>query len=182
MSEKPMSETTFLKKIEQESGENVSVCFQCRKCSNGCPVVFAMDNPPHRMMRMVQMGMKKELLEGNTIWVCATCETCATRCPNDIEIATVMDTLRHMYRRDKVRGKEYKMPIFHQVFLNSIKVTGRVFELGMVAQYKLKTKDYFQDAKLGWEMFKKGKLKMFPHTVKKMAEIRKIFTESARKG
>lgn len=176
-----MPDNLLLANIEKECGVKVSACFQCRKCSNGCPVVFAMDYPPHRMMRMLQMGLREELLQGNTMWVCATCETCATRCPNDIEIALVMDVLRRWHQKEKKPGRAHTMPLFHESFLHSIRNHGRVFELGMVGGYKIKTGDYFQDARLGLEMFKRGKLKLLPQRIKKMAEVRKIFTRAGHK-
>jgi heterodisulfide reductase subunit C len=175
-----MIDNSFLKMMEKQSGEKISSCFQCQKCTNGCPVVYAMDYPPHKMVRMVQMGMKEELLKSSTIWVCATCETCAARCPNDIEIATVMDSLRQMYREEAVAGKEKNSPVFHQVFLNSIRRNGRVFELGMVGQYKMKTREYLQDFKLGIEMFKRGRLKLFPQGIKGKKEVRNIFQEAEK--
>ncbi len=177
-----MTDNWLLQHIETESGVRVSACFQCRKCSNGCPVVFAMDYPPHRMMRMLQMGLRDELLRGNTMWVCATCETCATRCPNDIEIALVMDVLRRLSQAEaKPERSTSTMPVFHQVFLQSIKRHGRVFELGMVGGYKMKTGDYLQDARLGLEMFKRGKLKLLPRRIKKMADVKKMFSRAGRK-
>jgi heterodisulfide reductase subunit C len=181
MCEKEMADNSLLDHIEKECGVKVSACFQCRKCSNGCPVVFAMDYPPHRMMRMLQMGLRDELLQGNTMWVCATCETCATRCPNDIEIALVMDVLRRLYQKEKKPDRTNTMPLFHESFLQSIRNHGRVFELGMVGGYKIKTGDYFQDARLGLEMFKRGKLRLLPQRIKKMAEVRKIFARAGHK-
>jgi heterodisulfide reductase subunit C len=103
---------SFLKLVEKESGEKIASCFQCQKCSNGCPVVYAMDYPPHRMMRLIQLGMEDELLASNTIWVCATCETCSTRCPNDIEIASVMDILRELSHKGQSKSKEQKKRVF----------------------------------------------------------------------
>jgi len=77
----------FLEEVNQHSGEKVQLCFQCFKCSLGCPVSFAMDYLPHQLLRMVQMGLKDRVLHSHTIWVCAACETCTTRCPNHIDIA-----------------------------------------------------------------------------------------------
>jgi heterodisulfide reductase subunit C len=71
-------------------------CYQCRKCSSGCPVSFSMELLPHQVMRMIQLEADRELLTANTAWVCAGCQTCTTRCPNDIDIAGVMDELRQL--------------------------------------------------------------------------------------
>jgi CO dehydrogenase/acetyl-CoA synthase alpha subunit len=55
-----------------------------------CPVAFAMDYKPNQICRW-SLGMKERVLSSKTIWVCASCYTCSTRCPNDIDIAKVMD-------------------------------------------------------------------------------------------
>jgi len=71
----------FLEEVEGGSGVKVSACFQCRKCTNGCPVTFAMDLYPDQVMRYIQLGIREPVLNSSTIWVCASCETCTTRCP-----------------------------------------------------------------------------------------------------
>jgi heterodisulfide reductase subunit C len=133
---------------------------------------------------MIQMGLKDEVLKSATIWVCASCETCTTRCPNDIDIAKVMDTMRVMSRRLGMPAGEKRVPIFHDAFLSSIKRMGRVYELGMIGDYTLKSGDasvklksgsLMEEAKLGWQMFKKGKLKLFPRRIKGRGEIKRLF-------
>lgn len=69
----------FLDQVENQSGQKVRICYQCGKCSAGCPVAYAMDLLPNQVMRLVQLGLKEEVLTCATIWLCASCETCATR-------------------------------------------------------------------------------------------------------
>ena len=88
----------------EEKGIHVQDCYQCQKCSAGCPVVFAMDYKPNQIMQMVSLGMKERVLNCKTIWVCASCYTCSTRCPNDIDIAGVMDRLRQAALREGIRA------------------------------------------------------------------------------
>ena len=89
--EKPVLEPKrgLAEQIKAEHGEDVNRCYQCLKCSAGCPMTFAMDYPPSQIMRMVQLGQEDDLLASKTIWVCLTCNTCSIRCPNDIDIALV---------------------------------------------------------------------------------------------
>ena len=175
---------TWLAEVEKVSGVAVSACYQCKKCSSGCPVTFAMDYLPNQILHMIQMGLKDEVLKSATIWVCASCETCTTRCPNDIDIAKIMDTMRRASLKSGLAIGEKRVPIFHESFLSSIKSKGRVFELGMIGIYtlksgdtstKLKTGTLLGDAKLGWQMFKKGKLKLLPQKIKGTREIKKLF-------
>jgi heterodisulfide reductase subunit C len=124
---------------------------------------------------MVQLGMAGDVLTSRTIWVCASCQTCTTRCPNDIDIAGLMDTLRQTARARGIPCPEPRIAAFHDALLKSIRRHGKVFELEMTLGYKLATGDLMGDAGLGWEMFKRGKLRFFPSRVGDMKGVRKIF-------
>ena len=96
---------SFVQKIEELSGQKLLVCYQCGKCSAGCPAVSQMDILPNQIIRFAQLGLKEELLESKSIWVCASCYTCNVRCPKGIKIAEVMEALRQVLlrkRRDHV--------------------------------------------------------------------------------
>lgn len=175
-------DAAFLAVVEAQSGQPVSRCFQCRKCTLGCPLAFAMDYTPNQVLRMVQLGLEEELMRSRTIWVCAACQTCTARCPNDIDIAHLMDTLRQLSHASGVAPAEPNVVAFHEAVLSSIRRHGRLFELGMVARYKLSTRDFLGDARLGWEMFRRGKLKFLPAGVRARGEIRAMFEKQQRKG
>jgi len=179
----------FLREVNEASGENVSLCYQCRKCSSGCPVTFAMDYLPDVILRMVQLGLKDRVLNSSTIWICASCETCTTRCPNEIDIAGVVDTLRRMALLEgRVAPPVRDVPKFHQAFLSSIRVGGRVHEIEMLSRYMLRTNlwaklrsgELLNQAKLGWGMFRRGKLKIRPQRIRQTGEIKKLFAKSGR--
>jgi len=157
------------------SGLNVQDCYQCQKCSAGCPVAFAMDYKPNQVMQMVSLRMKDRVLSSKTIWVCASCYTCSTRCPNDIDIAKVMDWLRQTAIREGVPPAEKEVALFHSTFLEAIRSHGRVHELSMMAKYKRKTGKWMEDFKLGWRMFAKGKLKIFPSVIRGKKEVKGFF-------
>ncbi len=94
-------EGDLLQEVEEYTGEKVSACFQCGKCSGGCPMVEAMDLLPHQVMRFAQMGLKEEVLGCKTLWVCASCFTCTARCQRDLDLAKVMEGFRVMQLRLK---------------------------------------------------------------------------------
>lgn len=180
---------TWINEVEKSSGISISACYQCKKCSSGCPVTFAMDYLPNQILHMIQMGLKDEVLKSATIWVCASCETCSTRCPNDIDIAKIMDVMRMASRRAGLAVGEKRVPIFHEAFLSSIKSKGRVYELGMIGQYTLKSGDVtaklksgslMEEVKLGWQMFKKGKLRLIPQKIKRRGEVKRLFKKLKR--
>ena len=155
----------------------VLACYQCKKCSAGCPVSPDMDILPHQVIRMVQFGMKERLLNSKTIWLCASCETCTTRCPNDVDLAKVMDVLRQMAINSGEPLGDSRVPFFHSVFLSSIRKRGRIYELEMIAKYKLKNREFKKDIKLGIMMFIKGKLKLLSPKIKGKKEIKDIFSQ-----
>jgi heterodisulfide reductase subunit C2 len=176
----------FLDEVEKESGIKVSACFQCRKCTNGCPVTFAMDLYPDQVIRYILLGLKREVQESATIWVCASCETCTTRCPNEIDIAGVMDYLKQTVVKEKRPTAEDKVLAFHQVFLDDIRKRGRVFETALVGNYLFKSGDWLQKLKdgsildemrLGWMMVRKGRLNLFPKKIEGVEEIRDLFKD-----
>jgi heterodisulfide reductase subunit C len=92
---------SFVQKIEELSGQKLLVCYQCGKCSAGCPAVSQMDILPNQIIRFAQLGLKEELLESKSIWVCASCYTCNVRCPKGIKIAEVMEALRQVLLRKR---------------------------------------------------------------------------------
>jgi len=165
----------FLNKLESMRID-VHACFQCGRCSSGCPVSDFFDLQVMEVVRLASYGMEEILLKCETIWLCAACETCATRCPNDIEIAALMDVLRALALKKGVPPAQPRIPIFHQSFLDSIKHWGRAYEVGMIAGYKLRSGDFLGDMKLGMQMFMKGKLRIIPHTIKEKSEIKEIFS------
>jgi len=101
----------FVAKVEELSGQNLLVCYQCGKCSAGCPAVHEMDILPNQIIRLTQLGLKEDLLESRAIWVCASCMTCNVRCPKGINIAEVIEALRQILlrqRQDHVKVEELK--------------------------------------------------------------------------
>jgi heterodisulfide reductase subunit C len=96
----------FVEKVEELSGQNLLVCYQCGKCSAGCPQVGEMDILPNQVIRLAQLGEQEELVNSRTIWVCASCLTCNVRCPKGVKIAEVMEAVRQVVlrkRKDHVR-------------------------------------------------------------------------------
>jgi heterodisulfide reductase subunit C len=169
------------KKIEELSGQKISACFQCQKCTNGCPVTFAMDIMPHKAMRFLHLGLVDEVMHSDTIWVCASCETCTTRCPNDIDIARVMDTLRQLSQREGVKSSQKNFPIFHSAFLSSIRRHGRVHETEMAVNYALKSggiAGLLKQAGTGLAMFTRGKIKILPPRLRAKNQVRNIFKKT----
>lgn len=165
----------FLSKLKDRDID-VAACFQCGRCSSGCPIGEFFDLTVMEVVRLAAYGQEERLMNCKTIWLCAACETCATRCPNAIEIAGLMDVVRELALRKGVPPSEPKVARFHNSFLDSIEKWGRTYEIGMIANYKIKTGDLFSDMGLGMRMFTKGKLKLVPHSIDGKSEIKKLFS------
>jgi len=170
-----------LAKIEKEAGTSVNLCYQCGKCTAGCPAAFAMDYPPRQVIRLLQLNLLDEALDAGSIWVCASCETCSARCPRGVDIASLMDTLRREALQQG-RLSDKKVAAFNKAFLGSVKSFGKVCEAGLMLQYNLSTGQFFKDMGLGLPMLKRGKLGMLPEKIKAREDMPKIFERAKKMG
>lgn len=157
------SVSEFADLLRATSGVDVNVCYQCRKCVSGCPVAYAMDYTPVQLFHATQLGLKDLVLGSTTIWLCASCETCVTRCPQDVDLVKVMDSMRLLALRSGVKPAVPEVAQFLCSSLQNIRVFGRLYEVGLIAQLKLATHQFRKDMGLGLEMLKKGKLVLVPH-------------------
>lgn len=169
--------------IEKRSGIRVRDCYQCGKCTAGCPIAYEMDIRPSQLIRFVQLGAKDIALRSRAIWLCASCETCTTRCPMNVEIAELMNILREMAIKEGVANcNEKDITEFSKIFLNSIKKHGRVSELWMINKYKMKRPmTVFKDLNLAPKILAKGKISFLPHNIKGRKIIARIF-ENCKKA
>jgi len=170
----------FRNRILSISGEDASKCVQCGKCTAGCPISPEMDVQPNQVLRLIQLNDPGALLRCSTIWICASCQTCSVRCPEEIDIAKIMDSLRKLALEEKIPVGEEKVVKFDEIFLDSIRKRGRVHELELVMKYNLALLQPFKDAHLGPVMLARRKLGIFGHRIKEVGKIREIFQNSKR--
>ena len=171
-------DTDFAQQVKRISGEKLDCCYQCFICSLGCPVSFAMDYHPDQIIRMVHLGLKQQVLSSSAIWTCPGCEACVARCPNEVDILRVMDTLREMSIQEGIKGKDSVIPTFHQTFLYPVRLFGRQYELGMLLLLKWRPRDLFSDLGLGIRMLLKGKLAILPDRIKGSRQVKEIFDKT----
>jgi heterodisulfide reductase subunit B len=158
--------TDLAKRIQDELGQNVYLCYQCVKCTSGCPVAEFFDWQPNQIMRAVQLGQEDIALESQTPWLCASCQTCTTRCPQGLDIAGIMDFLT---REAKNRGVELPLPelnTFNEAFMREVKLWHRSYEPGLMVEMTLRNRNpqaLLDDAGMYLKMMQKGKVGMIPH-------------------
>lgn len=169
------------REVEKRLGHSVAECYQCGKCTAGCPVAYEMFHPIHAMVRLVQLGRRDEALASRSQWVCVGCEACSTRCPKDVDPARLMTVLREMAQEEgTVNANEIDIYDFHKSFLWTIRRFGRAYELGLVASYKLKSplRRGTQDMLTGLRMMKRGKPGLLPHRIQNVAAIRRMYEKT----
>jgi heterodisulfide reductase subunit C len=155
---------------------DVTRCFQCAKCSSGCPVAARSDLKPHEVVRLIQFDQRAEALASRFIWECTSCQTCTTRCPQKVDIAALNDELRI---ESRAAGR---VPVFNQAFLSSVRSRGRVYELGLMVAYKLRTGRLMEDADKAPVMLSKGKLPLVGPRVGGGAERKAMFRRASQGG
>ncbi len=192
----------LLHEVAGRSGQNAAECYQCGKCTAGCPMAGFMDVPPNQVTRMLQIG-DLAVLETKTIWLCVSCETCVTRCPREVDLPRLMDALRQItYERfneqpARVRtlvldalieawrgmkkglkiGTPHAQRLFSATFLENIRRFGRSFEAGLIGSVNLNVGSPLGNMDKGPEMLMKGKLKMLPDKNCAVTRIQELFAK-----
>lgn len=155
--------------------EMVAACYQCGTCTGSCPVAWAMDYSPRQIIRMIQVGLEKEVLSSQAIWICASCYHCTVRCPRGVKITDTMAMLRNLAI---VKGhKPNKGMVFNKAFMEIIKRYGRMFEPELMLRYNLATNPLtlLGKASLGLAMLRKGKIGFKPEKMEDRKELKNIF-------
>jgi heterodisulfide reductase subunit C len=127
------------REIEKKTGQNAFLCYQCIRCTSGCPLTDFFDYAPNEIMRLVQIGDEDAALNSKTPWLCAACLTCTTRCPQGLDIARIMEALTQVALERGVEPKVPEVALFNKVFLADAKIFGRVYELGLMGSMNLLT-------------------------------------------
>jgi len=151
------------RRIQDEPGQNVYLCYQCVKCSSGCPVAEFFDWQPNQIMRALQLGQEDIALQSETPWLCASCQTCTTRCPQDLDIAGIMEWLTREALERGIKPPVTEVKIFNDAFMREVRIWGRAYEPGLMVEMKLRDPgSMFDDIDLYTRMLKKMKVSFIP--------------------
>jgi len=153
-------------RVEELAQTRLSECYQCGKCTAGCPRADEMDMAPTRLMRAAQIGEALDASSADSIWRCVSCLTCSTRCPKSVNVSGVVDALRQIAFEQKTAAPgALKVVEFHKAFLRNVRRNGRTneTELGVdfEARYFFRRFDVMnalRTAALGPKMLARGKM------------------------
>ncbi len=180
--DQPVAGNALLSAVAERTGVRVQDCYQCGKCSAGCPVASFADLTPRQVMRAVQLGQKDLVLQSKQIWLCASCQTCSARCPMEIDIAHVMDSLRQMAWAEGVRPAEQEVALGQRLLLEWVKWLGRLYEVGLVGGLNVVTLKPFANVfDVGLPMIVRGKLSLLPPRAGGGA-VKRIFDSISQKS
>jgi heterodisulfide reductase subunit C len=132
----------------------------------------------HEVIRYIQNDDRRKLYDDDSIWLCVACETCTARCPNEVDPARMLDSLREIVLRDNPSQAPRAIQSFHEAFLGQVRSHGRLFEFGLVASYKMRTGKLFEDVLATPGMISRGKLAFVPTRIRGAADVRRIMDEA----
>ena len=95
-------EDDFLVEVSShEYAQNINACFSCGTCSGSCPIHRVYPKfDPRKIIRMVKLGQRKEVISSNYIWYCSTCYTCKERCPRDVGFYHVLNVIKNIATKE----------------------------------------------------------------------------------
>ncbi len=155
--------TTLAAEIAAGCGENVFKCYQCKRCTAGCPVASYAEMHPAQIMRAAQLGQADMIFDDRFLWLCTSCQTCTTRCPQGIDVAAVMDQLKIIARSEGLIPDDAPYANLMRLNVDSIKRWGRLFEVELLMRDKLtRPSSMLDDVGMGLRMLRKRKLGLLP--------------------
>lgn len=172
---------------EMFAGTSVEKCYQCGKCTAGCPLADQMDVTPNQLFRLVQLGEVEKAARCGAIWMCVSCFTCTGRCPQSVECVEIIDALREYAAEHGCAPPDLQRVIlFQKAFLDNVRRNGRINELELIQQFKLQgfLKDLslpllMKDALLAPKLMQRGKFHLTSEKAKDRALVQRIFARCA---
>jgi heterodisulfide reductase subunit D len=83
----------FMKQVEPD-WHKLLTCLQCGTCSASCPAAELMDYTPRQIWQLMRLGLREQVMNTRTFWLCTQCYACQIRCPRGIHIGETMRRLR----------------------------------------------------------------------------------------
>jgi len=95
--------------MKSHGGEKLLLCYLCGSCAGGCPVGrLTTSYNPRQIVRMASLGLKDNVLKSNSLWLCTACFTCTDRCPQGLEVASIIRVIRNMAAESGIIPQVFK--------------------------------------------------------------------------
>ena len=174
------SDREAIAELAQRAGVNLKDCYQCGKCSAGCPMGGVMDLLPRQVIRDLQLGFLEDVLNAKTPWICAGCNVCSCRCPQEIDVATLMQEVR---RTSKATGHQPypEADKFDDIFIGNVRKFGTSHEVGLAMKFNMSSGHLFQDVGNSTKMLKHGMLKK-GRNIEHIDEVQKLMDRALKES
>ncbi len=150
-----VGEDSFLAHLR---GVSPNACFQCNRCTAGCPLAAVMDRTPSQVVHALLLGDWERALDSEAIWACVHCETCTARCPQEVDISKLFHLARALAWRSGRVAPDQAIATYFASFVENLYIYGRSAELPLTVICKLKSEDYLRDLSLGIRLIARGRL------------------------
>ena len=160
-------------RIAKDAGVDLQDCYQCGKCSGGCPMAGDMDLKPRQIIQYMRLGLMGDVLRSKSIWLCAACHTCVDRCPHDINLPGLIEGARMEAKRRGMIGVK-EVDKFTDIFLENVKMFGKNQEVVLEGLYNVTTGHLMQDMVNVPHMLKHKIVGPELNTTKQAAEVKEL--------
>ena len=166
-------------KMAGKAGVDLRKCYQCGKCTAGCPMAHAMDLTPREIIRHLQLGLLNDVLHSKSVWICAGCHTCSARCPNEIDVSHLMEVVRQEAKMRNIIPSG-DIDKFAKIFLGNVNNFGKSHEAFLAGLYNFSSGHLLQD--VGWvpHMIRHRLIGLKPHVVKDKMAVRKLMKKALK--
>ena len=157
-------------RIGEAAGVDFKDCYQCGKCTAGCPLAESMDLMPREVIRCLQLGAASIVLAAKTPWICAQCDVCSTRCPQNVDICSTMRAVR-LASKNAGHQPVREADIFDDEFIANVRAHGGSNEQYLAAAYNVKSGHLMQDMGNATRMLKRKMVGVAIHNSKGRADV-----------
>ncbi len=170
-----------------DGGDRLALCMQCGTCSGSCPLGPQMDFGPRKLFMMIRAGLKDQVLGSNTIWNCVSCYNCVVRCPRQVPVKHILQSLATVAVREGYPGaRETDNARFAKAFWWSAAKYGRTDERLVTAKFYFSyglSKGYrksMANLAIAKGMVKARRMHLgLPHKCKNAGELKLILARAA---
>jgi heterodisulfide reductase subunit C len=177
-------ERKFLQDIYRlPGGEQIKKCIQCGTCGGSCPTSHLMDYSPREIIAALRARMLDRVVRSNTVWLCTSCYSCTVRCPSNIKITDMMYEIKRLGIEYNMFPKGTKSPVLSKTFVEEIDKRGRSHEPSLMTKFYMRSGgvlDAIRNAPLAFKMRMRGRLALWPVSIKGTEQLRKIMEYAER--